>query len=155
MIQDYGFHHPAELSEAGLSGKVVGNFQHQYEPKIVNGCDVVIDHATALMWQYSGSQDRLTWMQAKEYVRQLNEVQFAGYSDWRLPTIEELSSLLEPQKLPGKLYIEPVFDPIQRICWSADIFDSSANVWFVYFEHGYVSNTDADSELYVRAVRSR
>jgi len=155
MIRDYGFNHPADLSTGGLSDRFFGSFRHKYEPKILDGDSVVIDHATGLMWQQSGSSDGMTWQEAKAYVKQLNRDKFTGYSDWRLPTIEELTSLLEFARQPGKPYIAPVFDPTQWICWSADIFKSAANVWFVYFEHGYVSNTDADSNLYVRAVRSR
>ncbi len=156
MIRDYGFNHPADLTAGGLSGKVSGNFQHKYEPKMLNGETVVIDHATDLMWQQSGSAERMTWQEAKAYVKQLNQEHFADYSDWRLPTIEELASLLEfTQQRPGNLFIASVFDLTQWICWSADIFQSAANVWFVYFEHGYISNTDADSKLYVRAVRSK
>lgn len=155
MIQDNGFNHPADLSLAGLSGRVSGNFQHEYEVLALNNEEVVIDHATDLMWQRSGSPFGLSWMQAKAYVDQLNEEQFAGYTDWRLPTTEELTSLLEFKKRHEEMYINPVFNTRQFICWSADILNSSANVWFVYFDHGYVSNTDADTELYVRAVRLR
>ena len=155
MIQDERFNHPADLSAGGLSGRVAGKFQHKYVAKILDGNGVVIDYATDLMWQQAGSAEGMTWQQAKAYVQQLHQGKFAGYSGWRLPTVEELASLLEFTRQPGTLYIAPVFDPTQRICWSADIFDSPANVWFVYFGHGYISNTDANSELYVRAVRPR
>ena len=154
MIRDYGFHHPADLSGGGLSGRISENFWHKYEVKVLDSDSVVIDHATDLMWQQSGSADRMTWREAKAYVKLLNREHFAGYSDWRLPTVEELASLLEFTKKPGNLFIASVFDPAQWICWSADIFKSAANVWFVYFAHGYISNTDAESKLFVRAVRS-
>jgi hypothetical protein len=153
MIRDYGFNHPADLSVGGLSGKFLGKFRHKYERKILDSDNVVLDHATGLMWQQSGSSTGMTWREAKAYVKRLNQERFAGYSDWRLPTIEELASLLEFTRQPGKIYIDPVFDQDQWICWSADIFKSAANVWFVYFAHGYVSNIDADNKLYVRAVR--
>jgi hypothetical protein len=155
MIWNYGFNHPADLSIGGLSGRVSGTFRHNYEPKMLDDNGVVIDHATNLMWQQSGSPDRMIWQEAKAYVKHLNQENFAGYSDWRLPTIEELASLLEFRKQPGTLYIASVFDSMQWICWSADIFQSAAHVWFIYFDHGYISNTDADSALYVRAVRSK
>ena len=97
----------------------------------------------------------MTWMEAKAYIDHLNTTLFAGYSDWRLPTIEELASLLEFRISPVRpLYLDPLFDVTQSICWSADVLDSAANVWFVYFAHGYISHTDAESRLYVRAVRS-
>lgn len=155
FIQKYNFNHPANLSDAGLSISMSGDLRHYYEVQLRANVNVIVDKATNLMWLQAGSVERLTWMEAKDYVAQLNSMQLAGYGDWRLPTIEELASLLEFRKSPVQaLYLDPLFDQTQTICWSADILDSAANVWFVYFAHGYVSHTDADSRLYVRAVRS-
>ena len=155
MIQDEGFNHPADLSGSGLSGSVAGKFQHKYAVKILDSNRVIIDAATDLMWQQAGSPEKMTWPQAKAYLRRLNQAYFAGYADWRLPTIVELASLLEFTRPPGKPYLAPLFDSAQTMCWSADLFESPANVWFVHFAHGYLSNTAAGSEIYVRAVRSR
>ncbi|GAK59126.1 serine/threonine protein kinase [Candidatus Vecturithrix granuli] len=122
--------------------------------------EVVIDHATGLMWQQSGSGTYMNYTKAQEYIKNLNRQQFAGYNDWRLPTIPELMSLLEPKRASDGLYIDPIFDRTQMWCWSADIIQikdegSSGSAWHVYFSYGNARWNDFYNDGYVRAVRSR
>lgn len=67
-----------------------------------NGDGTVTDNVTGLMWQQSFDHngdgkidvdDKLTY---KEMVKKFGDggVSFAGYSDWRLPTIKEMYSLI-------------------------------------------------------------
>jgi serine/threonine-protein kinase len=48
------------------------------------------------MWQKGCSQGESEAPQPDDYVAELNRNRSAGFSDWRLPTTEELASLLEP-----------------------------------------------------------
>ncbi|MDM8524677.1 DUF1566 domain-containing protein [Desulfococcaceae bacterium HSG8] len=114
----------------------------------------VTDHATGLMWQQSGSGTKMTFKEAQDYVRKLNNDGFAGYSDRRLPTLEELASLLESIgriKIDG-LYIDPVFDGKQW-CRSSDK-RSPGSAWLVNFSSGNVCWRSLDNCRYVRGVRS-
>ncbi len=85
-----------------------------------NGDGTITDNATGLMWQQSGSDEYIQLKDVPSYINNLNRKQFAGYSDWRLPTIPELMSLLEPRKKNGDLYIDPLFGKKQWWCWSSD-----------------------------------
>jgi len=51
------------------------------------------DSMTGLMWTNNDNGRDLTWQQAMDYCRNLN---FVGYSDWRLPTIDELQRIHDP-----------------------------------------------------------
>ena len=115
--------------------------------------EVVSDHATGLMWQQAGSETRLTYEETLRYVDDLKHRNFAGYHDWRLPTLPELLSLLEPEKQANNIFINPIFDTAQDWCWSADT-DPSKQAWIVRFRHGFVHLPDGDKTFYVRAVRS-
>jgi hypothetical protein len=133
--------------------------KHQYLPMKFNKDQVVIDLATGLMWQQSGSPDRLSWEDVQKWIDDLNRKGYAGYHDWRLPTLEEAMSLMEPKKLNGVLYIDPVFDKTQRWIWTADLSnrqDSSGGSlrWVVGFDGGGCYGYDIDSNDYLRLVRS-
>jgi len=125
---------------------------HQYELQEKNEAKVVIDHATGLMWQQSGSPNYINYADAEKYIRELNDKRFAGYNDWRLPTLEEAMSLMEP-KLHGVLYLDPIFDRKQRWIWTSDK-ESAGVAWVVVFDPGGCYHYRVDvADVYVRAVR--
>lgn len=59
------------------------------------GDGTVIDNLTRLMWTKDVDlpNSKLTWQEALNYVALLNEAEYLGYSDWRLPNRKELDSL--------------------------------------------------------------
>lgn len=103
------------------------------------------------MWQQSGSPNNMTYADAEKYFDDLNEQNFAGYRDWRLPTLEEAMSLMEPET-HGEFYLDPVFDREQSRIWTADKI-SAGSAWNVNFELGGCLNLDLYRSYYVRAVR--
>lgn len=127
--------------------------KNEYED---HGDGTVSDYATGLMWEKGGS-GLLDYGEALDYVKKLNQKRFAGYNDWRLPTIDELTSLLEPEEKNQDLYIDPVFEGDQWWCWSSDKRDSwSGPAWVVHFDGGHVGWGSLGSvPSYVRSVRSR
>ncbi len=125
--------------------------QHEYETKMIADDKVVIDRATGLMWHPSGSYEYMKRKEVKKWIRDLNRKGYAGYYDWRVPTAEEASSLLEGSEKNGNLYIDTVFDEKQRWLWTGDSC-SSGGMWRVYFDDGYVDWGDV-SLLFVRPVR--
>lgn len=118
------------------------------------GGEIIFDRATGLMWQQSGSGEYRTYEKAKAYIAQLKRGNWGGYSDWRLPTLEEAMSLMKSSKLNGDLYIDPKFDKTQRWIWTADKVSASV-AWVAYFDDGgCLMDLVADSgSLFVRAVR--
>jgi len=114
-----------------------------------NDNQAVVDNATQLIWQQSGSEYRMSHNQAQAYIDSLNNASFAGYSDWRLPTLEEAMSLMEASKRKDDLHIDRVFDH-QWAIWTSDK-TASSEAWMVSFDRG--SCTDKSIDCYVRAVR--
>ncbi len=125
--------------------------QHEYEAETIGDNKVVIDHATGLMWHPSGSYEYMKRKEIKKWIRSFNSRGYAGYYDWRVPTVEEAASLLESSEKNGNLYIDTMFDKKQRWIWTGDSC-SSGGMWRVYFDDGYVDWGDV-SYLFVRPVR--
>ena len=118
-----------------------------------NGDGTITDNATGLMWQKSGSDKLLVYKDAEAYIDELNRRKFAGYGDWRLPTVDELKSLITKEKQSNDLYISPIFEKKNyNWFWSSDK-RASGGVWNVHFSYGDV-NWRSGSNLCVRAVRS-
>ncbi|MBQ4438914.1 DUF1566 domain-containing protein [bacterium] len=56
---------------------------------------VVLDNNTGLMWQQTPPSTTYTWTNAKNYCSNL---EYAGYSDWRLPNPQELLTIVDNSK---------------------------------------------------------
>jgi hypothetical protein len=137
-----------------------------------NGDEALTDRVTGLMWQKGGSPSELSFLAAAKYVQDLNASRFAGYGDWRLPTLEEVCSLLERAPNQSGRFMDDLFNPAQSLCWSADSNPSyrTANSWgvqaafYIDFVRGEVSAGVADrflapshtqsSRYHVKAVRT-
>jgi hypothetical protein len=124
---------------------------HQYKQKTIDGDPIVIDNTTSLMWQQSGSLKVVTHIYAENHIRELNAKRFAGYSDWRLPTLEEAMSLMEAKR-HDQLYLDPIFDRRQTVIWTTDKQSKSA-AWLVVFVEGKCLHADVENLSYMRVVR--
>ena len=147
--------------EYGFSGHSIIN--HNYNFKTIGGDKVVVDKATGLMWHQNGSDSSMRYKTVKKWIRKLNKRGYAGYQDWRLPTVEEAASLLEPSKKNKEydvdlgrtiLYIDPFFSG-ELMIWTGDeCEDGSEAAWGVSFYHGGVSWDSLYGGNAVRPVRS-
>ncbi len=126
---------------------------HDYKVETINEEKVVIDHVTGLMWHQSGSRLHMNWTKAKQWIKDLNSSEYAGYNDWRLPTVEEAVSLLEKAKKINNLHIAPIFDKNQLYIWTGDTY-GSRTAWVVSFRNGQVTWIRIDFRNYVRPVRT-
>ena len=113
----------------------------------------ILEKTTSLIWQLSGSPYPVTWHEAHEYIDTLNKENFAGLSGWRLPSIEELTTLLIETPQGQGHCLEPVFDRTQKWLWSCDRRSFIA-AWYVSIEMGFVTWRDVKGRLYVRGVAS-
>jgi hypothetical protein len=110
------------------------------------------------MWHQNGSDEWMHWSEAKKWFKKLNKSGYAGYRDWRLPTVDEAVSLLESGEKNGDLYIDPVFSKKQRWILTGDKFEDEDGLeaaWFVVFNIGIVCcYYSSDINDVVRPVRS-
>ena len=117
---------------------------------VFNGCGsasgvaasgaIVLDTETGLVWsQDANLSGPMNWLDANTYCR---ELELCNHMGWRLPTVEELSSLVDPSQSPLAL---PVGHPFSNVQFGAGInaYWTSTNsenptgaAWFVNMWRG-------------------
>ncbi|QGY39682.1 protein kinase [Pseudodesulfovibrio cashew] len=111
----------------------------------------VLDRATGLIWEKYGSRYPLTWERAHQHVARLNKHAYGNRTDWRLPTVEELTTLFTGRTEPGDFCQQSAFDPRKARLWSADTKAFSA-AWYADAELGFVWWQDRTCRFFARAV---
>jgi hypothetical protein len=96
--------------------------------------EMVIDQRTGLMWQSRGA-DIGSIRQVQRYLDECNAQSFGGFSDWRLPTLEEAMSLMEPEKNSKGVHLAPCFSREQPFIFVA-AQRKPGGYWFVDFKQG-------------------
>lgn len=92
----------------------------------------ITDHATGLMWSQDDSEDGMNWEYALSWVQQKNSENYLGYSDWRLPNIKELQSIVDYSRSPQATN-SPAIDPIFNC---TEISDESGNANYGFYWSG-------------------
>jgi hypothetical protein len=141
---------------------------------IDNGNGTVTDARTTLMWEKLSNDGTINdydnfaylWAGAFQKVRDMNDIAYAGYTDWRLPQIRELVSILSFEKnspaVPAAFHegCSPGCSVLGCSCtisndyWSSTTYNNSPqSAWYVDFKTGSTSTGSKTGYKYVRAVR--
>ena len=124
---------------------------------IDNGDYTVTDPKTGLTWIKDPTaldkkfSKTMTYEDADKACKELN---IGGLKDWRLPTREELLTIVDLTRY------SPAIDPIfvnTKCSWywtSTPYAGYSDGAWIVYFANGYTYGDGKAYEYYVRPVRS-
>lgn len=104
----------------------------------------------------NGGNPGLLWgkVNAENFINELNRTWFGGHDDWRLPTIQELSAIIESKT--SNPSIKRKYFPATMLSgyWSSTtcaLYTHSA--WLVYFNEGDVEHDHKSYGHYLRAVR--
>lgn len=118
---------------------------------IDNSNGTVTDRLTGLSWQRQDDGTARIWQEALFYCENLS---FAGFDDWRLPDVKELSSITDDSRHTPAIDQEAFPQTKPAGYWTSTPFaDNPVFAWFVYFNNGYVNPVNKFHEYYTRCVR--
>jgi hypothetical protein len=130
-----------------------GNYQGLQPAYQLSGDgNVVTDLNTGLMWQRADDGVQRDWRASVSYCE---ELVLSGQSDWRLPNIRELESIVDYGRYNPA--INPVFSCQSSYYWSGNTYAKPPQPsdwrWAVHFWFGFKDIDGWFSSFYARCVR--
>jgi len=113
--------------------------------------DAVIDCKTGLMWSVE-TKEVEKWSDAGAAASSMSS---AGFNDWRLPTAEELLTLVDRTRVLPAISVDFFPGTPCRWFWSSTPYAGSPSdcAWVVYFNDGSANWSYHGLSGFVRAVR--
>ena len=109
-IKGYGLR--PNLSMRQFVRYVRGNPAYGLNDFVDNGDSTITDQATGLIWMKTDSGTTMNWADSLSYCENL---EYAGQTDWRLPNVKELQSIVNYDRAPDAQNPDqqgPAIDPI-------------------------------------------
>lgn len=101
-----------------------------------NDHDTVVDLKTGLMWQKAGL-DINSFRTLTRQIKELNEQRLHGHGDWRLPTVAEALSLMDPVVNSKGIHLNSNFSKEQPFIFTS-AKRNPCGYWFVDYKQGRV-----------------
>lgn len=119
------------------------------------GSAAVLDRETGLVWEKSPDPTVRIWQSAQIHC---NQKTVGNRKGWRLPTLQELASLVDGDPANTSSPRLPLGHPFSNVqssfYWSATTFaNNTSGAWFVFFFNGVGSLGDKSDSLFVWCVR--
>jgi hypothetical protein len=151
MIRDHGFYDP-QVNPRGHSPAVLHRLPCYPE--------AVVDLASGLTWEKTGSRERFAASEAQRHIDRLNGRAVAGRRDWRFPTMEEALSLQRPRRdweeydvgPTSAPHIDGKFSDEAFVIWSADAAEDDRRWCVSYLNASRNAVPRASADCFVRAV---
>lgn len=133
------------LDRSDTRGSKVWQLKYGY---LDNGNGTITDPKTGLMWKCERECGQYTWQDA---MNRFNRISFAEFCHWRLPTVEQLKTLILRDIHPN--ISEEAFPDSETWFWSSTEFGST-DAWGVFFQNGKSTHYLRTQRLAVRLVRT-
>jgi len=121
--------------------------------RFVNNMDgTITDTLTGLMWQNDYLPESMTWEEAISEFN--NNLLLANHTDWRLPTREELRSIVDYDKITPSIYVNEFPNTALKNYWTSTAHPFQENhIWCIHFYNGNDNYQSKNNKYYSRAVR--
>ena len=114
--------------------------------------NIVTDSQTRLQWQDDAIGTTMPWEPSITHCENLS---LDGYSDWRLPNLRELTSLIDDSKVAPSIDTSVFEHTASYYYWSSTTYaGATSRAWYVYFNDGYQRRSTKSASYYVRCVRA-
>jgi hypothetical protein len=119
---------------------------------VENGDGTVFDSASGLFWQKEDDNITRSWKEAINYCENLELPE--GQTDWRLPNVKELRSIVDNTQNSPSIDQTVFPDTDLWFYWSSTINETNdSEKWYVHFDSGNANKKCANYHVYVRCVR--
>lgn len=146
-IKGYGTEMPGGEEKKFFVRYVRENPQYGINEFTDNADGTISDQATGLMWSRNDSGDGMNWEEALLYAQRMNDENYLGYDDWRIPDAKELQSIVDYTKSPDttdSAAIDHMFN-----CTPIIDEGGSKNYAFYWTSTTHLDGPDASGAVYI------